>query len=202
MASQKDNISLSFGVQGMERQTFQHQLDEKVFTFQRNGNLETDEESLGLTNEHSNLLCSRFNPGMVVIGHKYDSLNNQVYFFLTEKYANPVTNKRKSEIGSIKFNTDVSSIEDIEHECGCDFSSELSQPLENQTQIPHCNYETIITDDCNNCLNFDPNYPIYDIVLKQETCGYTMSFTDGNNPPRYIILNNLHPYTYTGSIIK
>ena len=200
MASQKDNISLSFGVQGMERQTFQHQLDEKVFTFQRNGNLETDEESLGLTNEHSNLLCSRFNPGMVVIGHKYDSLNNQVYFFLTEKYANPVTNKRKSEIGSIKFNTDVSSIEDIEHECGCDFSSELSQPLENQTQIPHCNYETIITDDCNNCLNFDPNYPIYDIVLKQETCGYTMSFTDGNNPPRYIILNNLHPYTYTGSI--
>lgn len=183
----------------MERQTFQHLIDEKVFTFQRNGNLETDEESLGLTNEHSNLLCSKFKPGMVVVGHKYDSVNNQVFFFLTEKYANS-DNKRKSEIGSIKFDTDVNSIEDIENECGCDFSSELSEPLENQTQIPHCNYETIVSDECNNCLNFDPNYPIYDVALKQETCGYTMSFTDGNNPPRYIILDKLHPYTYTGSM--
>ena len=58
--AQKDNISLSFGIQGMERSGFEHQLDEKMFTFQRNGNLESDEESLGLTNEHSNLLCSKF----------------------------------------------------------------------------------------------------------------------------------------------
>lgn len=198
MAS-KDNISLSFGVQGMERQNFQHLLDEKVFTFQRNGNLETDEESIGLTNEHSNLLCSRFKPGYIVIGHKYDSINNQVFFFITEKYSN-FQGKRKSEIGSIKFNTDVNNIEDIENDCGCDFSSELSEPLENQVQIPHCNYETIVKDDCNNCLNFHPNYPIYDIALKQETCGYTMSFTDGNNPPRYIILDKLEPYSHTGSI--
>lgn len=198
MASQKDNISLSFGIQGMERQNFQHLLDEKVFTFQRNGNMETDEESIGLTNEHSNLLCSKFKPGYIVIGHKYDSNNNQVFFFLTEKYANS-ENKRKSEIGSIKFNTDISNIEDIEIDCGCDFSSQLSEPLENQNQIPHCKYETIISDDCNYCLNFDPNYPIFDVVLKQETCGYTMTFTDANNPPRYIILDKLHPYSYTGS---
>ena len=224
--AQKDNISLSFGIQGMERSNFQHLLDEKVFTFQRNGNMETDEESIGLTNEHSNLLCSRFKEEYVVIGHKYDSNNNRVFFFLTEKKKKlkikrnvdgtpilddngkeiPILDKegkfqyaRKSEIGSIKFNTDISNIEDIEIDCGCDFSSQLSEPLENQNQIPHCKYETIISDDCNYCLNFDPNYPIFDVVLKQETCGYTMTFTDANNPPRYIILDKLHPYSYTGS---
>lgn len=198
MASQKDNISLSFGLQGMERQNFQHLLDEKVFTFQRNGNLETDEESIGLTNEHSNLLCSRFKPGYIVIGHKYDANKNQVFFFLTEKYLNS-DGKRKSEIGSIKFNTDISNLDDIENECGCDFNSILSEPLENQIQVAHCSYETIVSDECNNCLNFSPEFPVYDIALKQETCGYTMSFTDGNNPPRYIIIDKLNPYFYTGS---
>ena len=102
--AQKDNILLSFGIQGMERSGFDHQLDEKMFTFQRNGNLESDEESLGLTNEHSNLLCSKFKPGYVVIGKKYDGNNNRILFILTERYPDE-NGKRKSEIGQIKFNT-------------------------------------------------------------------------------------------------
>lgn len=199
MASAKDNISLSFGIQGMERQNFQHQLDEKVFTFQRNGNLETDDESIGLTNEHSNLLCSRFKPGYIVIGTKYDSINNKVYFFLTEKNKD-ADGKRKSEIGFIKFNREVTDIEDIENECGCDFSSTLAEPLENVDQIPYCKYETLLSDECNNCLNFDPNYPVKDIVLKQEACGFTMTFASKNNPPRYINMSDLDVYKHTGSV--
>ncbi|MDR1019039.1 MAG: hypothetical protein LBM02_10115 [Lachnospiraceae bacterium] len=199
MASQKDNISVSFGVQGMERQNFQHLLDDKVFTFQRNGNMETDEENIGLTNEHSNLLCSRFKPGYIVIGTKYDNLNSRVYFFLTEKEVDS-NGKRKSEIGSIRFNKNIQNIDDVEVDCGCDMNSILSKPLEETAQNEYCTYETIIGDDCNNCLNFDPNHPIFDVVLKQETCGYTMTFTDGYNPPRYIILNDLEPYKHKGSI--
>ena len=196
--AQKDNISISFGISGMNRDTHSHLQDEKTFLFQMNGNIEDENSGIGLTNEHSNLLCSRFKEGYVVIGHKYDSNKNQVFFFLTERNPNQ-QGKRKSEIGSIKFNTDISNLEDIENECGCDFNTVLSEPLENQEQVPHCKYETIISDDCNNCLNFSPEYPIYDVALKQETCGYTMSFTDGNNAPRYIILDKLNPYFYTGS---
>lgn len=182
----------------MNRDTNAYLQDEKTFLFQMNGNIEDENSGIGLTNEHSNLLCSTFKEGYVVIGHKYDSNKNQVFFLLTEKYPNS-EGKRKSEIGSIKFNTDINNLEDIEVECGCDFNTILAEPLENQTQIPHCKYETIVADDCNNCLNFSPEFPIYDIALKLETCGYTMSFTDGNNPPRYIILDKLNPYFYTGS---
>lgn len=194
----KENISLSFGIQGMERQNFSHSVDEKVFLFQRNGNIETDDESIGLTNEHSNYLCSKFKPGYIVIGNKYDSLNSRVWFFLTEKYA--VGGKRKSEIGFIQINSTVNDLEDFEIDCGCDINSILSQPLENVDQIAHCNYVTLISDECNNCLNFDPNYPVNTVELKQEACGFTMTFASKNNPLRYIIVDKIDYYKYTGDI--
>lgn len=193
------NIQVSFGIQGMERMAFQHLIDEKVFTFQRNGNIETDTESLALTNEHSNLLCSKFKPGYMVIGVKYDTLNSKIWFFITEKKPD-LNGKRKSEIGFIKINSTITDESDLEIECGCDMVSILSEPLENTTQIPYCTYTTLIGDDCNNCLNFDPNYPIYNIILKQEACGYTMTFASKNNPPRYIIVDKIDYYTYTGDI--
>ena len=193
------NIQVSFGIQGMERMAFQHLIDEKVFTFQRNGNIETDTESLALTNEHSNLLCSKFKPGYMVIGVKYDTLNSKIWFFITEKKPG-LNGKRKSEIGFIKINSTITDDSDLEIECGCDMVSILSEPLENTTQIPYCTYTTLIGDDCNNCLNFDPNYPIYNIILKQEACGYTMTFASKNNPPRYIIVDKIDYYTYTGDI--
>lgn len=43
----KENIQVSFGIQGMERQGFNHQLDEKMFTFKEMVISESDEESLG-----------------------------------------------------------------------------------------------------------------------------------------------------------
>lgn len=193
------NVQVSFGIQGMERQAFHHLIDEKIFTFQRNGNIETDSESIALTNEHSNLLCSRFKPGYMVIGVKYDSLNSKIWFFITEKKSNN-EGKRKSEIGFIKINNTITDESDLELECGCDMISILSKPLEDSEQIEYCSYTTLIGDDCNNCLNFDPNYPIYDIILKQEACGYTMTFASKNNPPRYIIVDKIDYYRYKGDI--
>lgn len=197
----KENISVSFGIQGMERQNFSHLVDEKTFLFQRNGNIETDDESIALTNEHSNYLCSKFKPGYIVIGHKYDSINSRVWYFLTEKYPTSITGKRKSEIGFIKINSTVTDLEDSEVECGCDIHSILSTPLEELEDIvPHCNYETLISDECNTCLNFDPNFPVHTIVLKQEACGFTMTFATKNNPLRYIIIDKIDYYKHTGDI--
>lgn len=193
MANKKSNVQVSFGLSGMERQNFEHLLDDKVFTFQRNGLVETDENTLGLTNEMSNLLCNRFKSEMMVVGHKYDVYGGKVYFFLTDRetHENPQGKKvRKSEIGYIKVNNTAESTRDIEVDCGCSFEFLLDTPLEDTEQIPHCVYTTLVSDECNNCLNFDPNYPIRDIVIKREACGLTMSFTDGLNPPRYIVLNS------------
>lgn len=192
----KDNIGISFGIQGMERQNFQHLDDEKVFTFQRNGNIETDENSIGLTNEHSNLLCSKFKPDFKVIGHKVDMLYNKVYFFLV----NPITNV--SEIGFIKFNKNVETGDDIITQCGCEKILELGESLENLQQVEYCSYETVLTDCCNEgieslcskCLNFDINYPIFDIEIKHEVLGTMLLFTDGLNPPRYINMDDLEQY--------
>ena len=210
--AKKDNIQISFGINGMERQGFSHLIDEKSYTFMQNGNIETDDESIALTNEHSNYLCSRFKPGYVVIGNKYDSLNNKVWFFLTQKDKhnkldengnevldenNNVIKVRNSEIGYIEINSDSPDLEDSTSECNCDIKTVLSEPLENiENIIETCTYTTIISDECNNCLNFDPNYPIHSIELKREACGFTMTFASKNNPPRYIILDNLDYYHY------
>ena len=52
--------TISLGIEGMTRDLQSQFLNEKTFTFQNNGNLETDEYGgISLTNEHSNLLCSK-----------------------------------------------------------------------------------------------------------------------------------------------
>ena len=144
MADKNINVQVSFGISGMERQSFQHLMDEKVFLYQKNGNIETDTESLALTNEHSNLLCSKFKPGYVVIGTKYDSLNSKIWSFLTEKEPHDKTDSegnvitddkgntikvRNSEIGFIQINGNINDESDLSYDCGCDMKSILSEPL-------------------------------------------------------------------------
>ena len=202
--AKKDNIQVSFGINGMERQGFSHLIDEKTYTFMQNGNIETDDESVALTNEQSNYLCSKLKPGYVVIGTKYDSINNKVWLFLTQKDLHTkednqgnIVEVRNSEIGYIEVNNEINDSSDTISECNCDVKTVLNTPLEEiENQIETCSYTTLIYDDCNNCLNFSPEYPITSIELKREACGYTMTFTSKNNPPRYIILDNIDYYTH------
>ena len=176
----------------MSRENFEHFIDEKSFTFQKNGNLETDEQSAGLTNEHSNILCSRIiNPNtgedFKVIGHKYDSLGRRVIFFLRDE------EKNISEIGQIKFRSEINNIDDIDRVCGCDVESILSEPLENIKQEELCKYEPILKD-CNECLNFSIDWPIHDIVLTTDQLGSVLYWTDGVNPYRYLKLDEIEHY--------
>lgn len=193
MAERKVNINV--GVVGMDRTTFNHHTDEKVYTFQLNGNIETDEQGgIALTNEHSNLLCSRFKPGYYVIGNKFDVNSNRVYFFLT----NPITGL--SEIGYIKYYHSVEDLEDNIQECNCSYESILSEPLESQEQLEGCEYTTLIADcEGNECLNFSRLHPIHKIEIKGEKYFKSIYWTDGYNPPRHLQLNNLEQYTYNGT---
>lgn len=210
------NTSVSAGVVGMNRGTHSHLLDEKAYTFARNANLETDLETMALTNEHSNILCNRLNISdreQVVVGYKYDSLGSRLILFLTDKYSveNPNYDPndcnsrryvRQSQIGYIPVISDYHDESDIEQDCGCDIVSILSSPLEDfKGNFPeHCKYTQIISDceDVNYCLNFDPDYPIKDVVLKKEACGTMMVFTSENNPPRYINIDDTESYKTKG----
>ena len=196
MGVNKENISSA--KKGMNRDTHPSQLSADTYTFMLNGNIEHEEGSFSqLQNEHSNILCSIFKTGFKVVGHKVDIKNDKVYFFLT----NPSTGL--SEIGQIANITCLDSIEAMEINCSCNIKVTLGTPLEEQEQIPTCNYETLVADCAENkCLNFNIYHPFKNdsIQLKQEKCGDTLYFSDFNENPRYLQLDNLEIYSYVGQV--
>ena len=193
----KDNLNISVGKKGMNRDTHPMNLSESEYTIAFNANVE-EESGNGypmLQNEHSNILCSKFKDGYKVIGFKNDLNEDKTYYFLT----NPTTGL--SEIGYISNIQNLTTVTDLEANCGCNIVRILDTPLEEQEQIETCTYNTIISDCIgNNCLNFSVNHPIKDgnIQLKDEKCGKRLYWTDGYNPPRYLDLSNMEQYYYEG----
>jgi len=203
MAESNSKTGISVAVKGMNRDTHNHLLDNQSFTYQRNGKFDTDDGVLGLTNEPSNILCSNAFKDYVVVGHKYDKRESKIYLFLSHRSDIDSEGRHRSMIGWIKVSEQFVDEKDIDVDCGCNAISVLDDtPLEDiENHIAHCEFNVLIEDcDNNYCLNFDINYPIQDIVLKQESCGRTMTWVSKNNPPRYIQLDNLNFYTYKGDI--
>lgn len=156
-----------------------------------------------LTNEMSNLLSSKFKEGFKVINATNDIYSNNTYFFLT----NPTNGI--GEIGQIKNIQQVVNLEDTISDCvGCVKHLDLAQPLENQVQTALNVYQTLLTDECHilagnpkKGFQFSINFPIKKTLIKNEKCGKTIYFTDNNVDPRYVILDKLSQYQYTGDII-
>ena len=180
----------------MNKDSHESELQKQEYSFALNANFH-DEHGNGpvvLQNEPSNIKCTTFKPGYVVIGHKYDINSNRTYFFLT----NPTT--KDSEIGYIDGNQNIPTESFNVNDCNCDPSAVLDPPLEKEQQIETCNYETVISDICNGVstykLNFSIDYPLYEtnIQLKDEKVGKALYFTDNYNPPRYIQLDYLNQY--------
>lgn len=170
------------------------QANEYISALNANIQDETGNGVIMLQNEHSNILCSRFGEGMKVIGLKHSASKNRTYFFLTD----PETGR--SVIGFIKDKIEVSFSTDVESDCGCTAINILDAPLEDTDQLPTCTFETLVDDECNNCLNFSLNKPIKDgnIVIKEEQCGETLYWTDSYNPPRYLSVESIEKYLKTG----
>lgn len=203
MANNNSKTGLSVGLKGMNRDTHNHLLDNQSFTYQRNGRMETMDGAIGLTNEPSNILCSNVFRDYAVIGHKYDNRDNKIYLFLSHKQDIDGEGRRRSMIGWIAVTEQFVDEKDIDLDCGCNAISLLDDtPLEDvENHVAHCEFNVLLEDcDENYCLNFDPNYPIHDVVLKQESCGRTMTWVSKNNPPRYIQLDNLDFYKYKGFV--
>lgn len=147
-------------------------------------------DAITITNEHSNLLCSRFKEGYKVIGLQPINVQSKTIYFLVD----PINHK--SEIGQIK-NISYDDSNDRESICDtCNHPIIEDKPLEDTIQYPNCVYETIVNTDC---LNFNINNPIsstFEIGIDVDSglpdCNnVTIFFTDALNSRRYLNLNNI-----------
>jgi len=159
-----------------------------------------DEGTFTLSNEMSNVLSSKFKEGFKVINATPDPFSDTTYFFLV----NPTTGT--GEFGKIKGNRNYQNIDDPLRSCDtCNNSYDLSEPLEEQNQVELDDYETILTDSCisdkSQGFNFNINYPIKKSIIKNEKCGKTIYFTDNYNEYRYIVIDSIEQYLFTGNII-
>lgn len=186
---------ISLVKQGMQKDKHPSQLNQQEYVSARNANLSNESGNfINISNEHSNILSSKFKAGYKVVGFKNDINSNNTYFFLT----NPTTNV--SEIGYIPNVQNIQNLSDVEVQCNaCDYENILSQPLEEADQLESQTYLTLLSD-CpdNKCLNFSVLHPIKKIEIKTEKNLKSIYFTDNLNPPRYIQLDKLDMYSYEG----
>ena len=196
MAKQKE---VSAPKVGMNRSMSPHLLSEGEFAFQLNGNsYDEGGEKFNLTDEHSNILATKFKDGFKFIGGKNHVVRDKTYIFLT----NPTTNV--SEIGCIQNVTDFTYPDDTESVSNCTdcpkYNNTEATPLEQQTQVSHQTYVTLLEDSCNLCLGFDIEHPIIDILIKEQNIGTKLFWTStpGNKEFRYIELDALDQYKVTG----
>jgi hypothetical protein len=219
MASEGNkNLKISLAKVGMNKDTHPSQLDKTQYTFAYNANLENESGNLlNLMNEKSNILASKFKSGFVVHGFENDPSTGNTLFFLL----NPTTGV--GEFGEIVNNQNTNDLNDLLINCkDCDYAMELAEPLETLEVTPETalqTYDTLISDEtalylnpidgtysCYNKtsdpeyttynlgFNFNIDYPIKSIVIKNEKTGKKIYFTDNYNPPRYIDYTNLDSY--------
>jgi hypothetical protein len=194
------NKDMSVPKKGMNRDTAPFELTKEEYSFALNANFH-DEHGSGkvvLQNEGSNVKCTGFKNGYVVVGHKYDVVSEQTFFFLT----NPTTGF--SEIGYIESIQEALINSPVEEVVDGNIRVVLETPLEQTPQVASCVYTTIISDLCNSgsqtgskCLNFSIDDPFHpnNIYIKHGKTGVTLWFTHLRNPQRYIELENLDKYT-------
>jgi len=172
----KKNITPSFARTGMNKSVHFSALKPEEYTHAKNANF-SNETGNGwlIQNEHSNILASKFKAGFSVVGYKNDIFLNRTFYFLS----NPST--KVSEIGVITQNI---SFDDT-----------------NTTTNEHQEYTTLLNDECNKCLNLSTRFPIKTIEIHNEKLGTIIYWTDNLNPPRYLNLDKLEEYTFTGQIL-
>lgn len=172
---------------GMNRDTHSSLLKPSEYTLAINANTENETgEKLNITNEPSNYLAVVFPAGFKVIGFKYNLPSNKTYFWLT----NPET--KKSSVGYIdSIEISQENVDQYNQCTECRGFTELGTPLENVEQTPFNSYVTLFDDiNCEETLEFDLNYPIKNIEIKNEKGQVTAYWDDNKNPSRFAVLSD------------
>lgn len=167
-----DSKQISVPQSGMVRDLHPSNLGETQYTFAMNANIESEDGNVNMrSNEHSTLKCTDFG-GYKIVGYKNDLSSNLIYFFIT----NPEDGT--SKIVYMEPCEDVSTLSE----------EQISSSVNGELNI--CgDYRVLIEDSVDDpCLKFSIYHPIKTIEIKVEKCGKSIYWTDGYNPPRYVIV--------------
>ncbi len=172
-----------------------------------------------IQNEPSNYFGVQFPSTYKVIGFINNSLSNRTYYFLTSTESNENSvNFKRSSVGYVDNTLNEVFNEDIPL-AGCidciNPKNDLGTPLENIIQTPSQLYVELVHDRCISLseieekgLNFNINFPIKKIEIKQEKLGTTLYWNDWRNYFRYLqvgrieqsLTNNTFDYLHSEDI--
>ena len=196
----KQKSSFSKPIIGMDRDSNLNSIKPNSYTLgvNINSNSETG-DSYTITNEPSNYFGVQFPDSYQVLGFINNPLKSRTYFFLSSIESNENSvNFKRSSIG-YSDNT-ITEIYNQDEECG-DCGNEkniLSTPLEDIVQAPSNTYVELLNDKCvaladieEKGLNFNINFPIKKIEIKQEKLGTTLYWNDNRNPFRYLQIGRI-----------
>jgi hypothetical protein len=212
----KQKGSISAPLRGMQRDNISSQIKPDSYILAVNMNSSNEVGGYVAQNEPSNYLAVQFPSTYKVVGFKNNTLNNRTYFFLCSVETDINSpNYRRSSIGYIQdsfFETFSGDTEGDECPDCHNPKNTLGTPLEQITQVPQTEYIELIHDRCISLadieekgLNFDINFPIKKIELKQEKLGTTLYWNDNRNYFRYLqigrieeaLANNTFDYLHT-----
>lgn len=154
---------------GMNLNSRDGELKANDYRYLVNGNIQSKVgDFVNVTNEYSNILCSKFKPGFKVINATPVVALNKTFFFLKNVDTN------ENEIGEIS-NISYQDIEDKQYNCdACQHPTIEDIPLEQREQFESCVYKKIVSATC---LDFSINHPIRTWV-KIDDCNIRIYFTD------------------------
>lgn len=200
--------SISSVKKGMQRDTHPSQLKQYEYTIGININTSNENgDSVNVQLEPSNHLGVIFPEDYKVIGFVSNLLKERVYYLLTNTNEDS-DEYRKSSIGYV----DISSVKNEDYnntymDNSCIDCNPLPTPLENITQTPPLTYVELVSDRCipiedleERGLNFDINYPIKKIEIKQEVLGTTLYWNDWRNPFRYLQVGRIEEAKEKGEV--
>lgn len=213
----KQKSSFSKPIIGMDRDSNLNSIKPNSYTLGININSQSESgDTFTISNEPSNYLGMNFPENYRVIGFRKDLLKERTYFLLTSVETD-INNEnfKRSSIGFVDNN--ILETYNQDEEClDCKKPKNvLGVPLESVTQLPSHTYVELVNDRCVSLadietkgLNFDINFPIKKIEIKQEKLGTTLYWNDNRNYFRYLqvgrieeaVANNTFDYLHTDDI--
>ena len=210
----KENKTISQPMVGMSLDTHSSQLTPQQYRLLVNGNTNNEVDYYTVQNEPSNyygvlfLISAESGTGEIV-SEKYKVIGIartelRTYFFLTSIEIDPSNpHHKRSSIGYVENDVMDTYNQDQETtlvgcgDCGKEVNL-LDTPLEEIVQTPSHEYIELVHDRCidvadieEHGLNFNINFPIKKVDIKQEKLGTVFYWEDWRNPSRYLQITRI-----------
>lgn len=213
----KQKTSFSKPAIGMDRDSNLNNVKSNFYTLGVNINSQSESgDSYTITNEPSNYLSVQFYETYKVIGFKNNLITNRTYFYLTSTESNINSIHFKRSIVGYVDNNFLETYNQDEECLGCKNPKNIiGAALETIVQSPSQTFVELVHDRCISLadietkgLNFDINFPIKKIEIKQEKLGTTLYWNDNRNYFRYLqvgrieeaLANNTFDYLHSEDI--